>query len=115
MRVGIVKWVKSEARASANSKAAVEHSYPVGKLPAFSSQDHSRIYQLLSPKLQRLSMLPFSQPARDKIICVLDGSGGEGMAGGATFFVGGATFFFFFFWSLCHFLGLSCGIWRFPG
>ena len=24
-------------------------------------------------------------------------------------------FFFFFFLSFCHFLGLCCGIWRFPG
>ena len=24
-------------------------------------------------------------------------------------------FFFFFFWSFCHFLGRSHGIWRFPG
>lgn len=55
MRVGIVKWVESGARDSANCIMTVDYS-----------QDHSQIYQLLLPKLQRLSVLLCSQLARDK-------------------------------------------------
>lgn len=41
--------------------------FHVAELPAFSSQGHSQTCHLLLPGLQRISMLLFSQPVRDKI------------------------------------------------
>lgn len=66
-RAGIVMWVESEARASACFITPIDCSRQVVELPIVKPQGCSQICHLLSPKLQRLSMLLFSQPTRDKM------------------------------------------------